>query len=160
MLQDVRAHGPELIRRREHDAGGDGYPTSAAGSGTSSAGASASSTESAALARKIPDPTGAAIDSIIAIELEIGYLAQKMAAALSFVRVTDTELRGRVSTVEGCDCCDTAITGVGDDRRRNGFCPACFASWSRWRRTAADPNARIVFIWWRRERSKESATTT
>ena len=49
-----------------------------------------------------------------------------------FVNVEEKE-RGRQSTLTECECCQDAVAGVGGDRIRSGYCPACYQAWNRTR---------------------------
>lgn len=154
-LARIRLHSADLLRRRQHDAGRDGFPASAVGGGGSS-GTPSSSTETAALAAPMADPVARYIDDLLSDVSQVDKLLQHASNCLANVRQIDQEQRGRQSTVESCEACESPISGIGDDRRRNGFCPACYKSWLRWRPGAEDPTARAVFVGWRRQRLDEA----
>jgi len=143
ILELIQHYSPELLRRREHDAGRDGYPAQSMGGGGSSGGVS-SSTETAALGKAIVDPTGHSIDSIIKIVADIDQQTQIAQAHLLETLKTETEMRGRVSTVAECRTCPAALLGHANGDR-NGFCQACYQSLKRWRMTAADPTSIETF---------------
>ena len=155
-LARIRLYAGELLRRRAFDAGGDGYPTSSGGGGTSG-GTPSSSTEVAALTPPMLDPVGRYIDEILDAVAEADRRLQRASSCLAAVLAVDQEQRGRISTVVECECCDNPISGIGEDRRRNGFCDACYRAWLRWRVEAEDPTARSVSIAQRRQKLSETA---
>ena len=142
ILELIQHYSPELLRRREHDAGRDGYPAQSMGGGGSSGGVS-SSTETAALGKAVVDPTGHAIDSIIKIVADIDQQTQIAKGQLLEILKTETEMRGRVSTVAECATCPTALLGHkhGD---RQGYCQACYQAWKRYSAATADPSP-VIF---------------
>jgi hypothetical protein len=133
----------------------DGYPSSSFGGGGGT--------------RDISDPTGTATimamtrpvhDPILTRSLEVLRLLgdiQRRARVLDNLRVSvmtvAEQQRGRVSSVRECDACGATVTGVGADRLRDGFGPACYRSWRRSWEGNPDPS-RIVFIQRRREELK------
>ena len=46
---------------------------------------------------------------------------------------------GRQSSVTDCLCCEVTVTGVGEDRIKAGYCPACYKAWERYRAQVAEP---------------------
>jgi hypothetical protein len=154
-LERVRIHGPELLRRRQHDVT-DGFPASSLG-GNGGGGSGGSGSSSTTLARPAADPIGDFIDIVLAAVADIDHKAQHAGACLSNVLTAEDQMRGRQSAVVDCDCCGGTISGVGDDRRRDGFCPACYKAWRRYHAESADPS-RVVFIAQRRARPARAMT--
>lgn len=156
-LERIKIDLSELVRRRQHDAGRDGYPSTSMGGG-SSGGTTSSSTETAALGRPIQDPLAGYIDQIFDLVRKVDEQMTLAGNCLANVRSTEAQMRGRQSTLEDCDCCNRPITGVGDDRRRSGFCPACYKAFRNWRTTALDSTARPTFVAERRKKIAEKAS--
>lgn len=72
----------------------------------------------------------------------ISELFATLAEALGHIRSVDRKRQyvmaiadtasGRVSSLQGqCEACEADVIGVGDDRLRAGFCPACHKAWVR-----------------------------
>lgn len=63
---------------------------------------------------------------------------------------------GRQSSVTDCLCCEATVTGVGEDRIKAGYCPACYKAWERYRAQVTEP----VHELFRRHRRVELAAET
>lgn len=61
---------------------------------------------------------------------------------------------GRQSSVTDCLCCEATVTGVGEDRIKAGYCPACYKAWERYRVQVVEP----VHELFRRHRRAEMAS--
>jgi hypothetical protein len=146
-LERVKIHAPELLRRRQYEAS-DGFPASSLGGG--GGGKGSSPTELAALAAAMHDPVARLIDIVLGAVEDIDRKAQHGDACLSNVLTAEQEMRGRVAVVQDCECCAATISGVGDDRRRDGFCPPCYKAWRRYVNGDRDPS-RVIFIDRRRQ---------
>lgn len=48
-----------------------------------------------------------------------------------FVISVEARIRGKQSSANTCSLCDVVVTGVGEDRLRSLYCPACFSAWRR-----------------------------
>lgn len=60
--------------------------------------------------------------------------ARKVAGLKRLIENRGDERYGRQSSLQGdCLACDQAVSGVGDDRIKAGYCPTCYRAWLRFR---------------------------
>jgi hypothetical protein len=151
-LDNLRRNGPELRRRSEHSAS-DGYPSSSMRSDGGGGSGESSPTESAALARPMADPTGQQIERVFQMLSDIHKRCSSIDNLVGNIANIEVETRGRQSAVESCDACTATVTGVGNDRRRDGFCDNCYRPWLRFKESCSrvgQDASRVVFIAQRR----------
>ena len=132
-LRSLRNELPELIRRGRFSNVADGYGQG--GSGGPSSGVS-DPTGQAVLARQSRaevDPVSVAVQAVcVALSEAQGLLRGAVHHARDISRIAK-EAEGRPNSLQGtCECCAKVVTGVGDDRIRAGYCPACFKACGRW----------------------------
>ncbi len=147
VLRELRNHGPDLlaIARSDPHVGHDGYPAQSFEPRVSGTGAEQlTPTERAADAKPAFDPVQHLVRTLLdemrrARRSDDGDLWK---AAKKLERIADLDRRiarrgdarsGRPASVTICLACDDTITGVGNDRNRSGYCPACYIAWWRWK---------------------------
>lgn len=134
---------PELERLRAIGTGLDGYGTG--GSERSGPGTTANPTLAVLVA--LAGGTGDSADVWVVPNDQIGLLLGKLAdqsaqmagcarRIAGLKRLIDGRADSRVgrqSTVTDCLACEASVSGVGADRVRSGYCPACHQAWLRFR---------------------------
>lgn len=97
-----------LYRQARYVASGDGFKATTNGSDGGSSGHNASSpTESAALAKTVPDPTGQLIAELWALVTGPMFKAANRVTDVRIaIETVGTSIKGRVNTVELCAECD------------------------------------------------------
>lgn len=136
LLAELRRRAGESNRELEDGAGGllrDGFGR---GGGESVSGGSvARPTEQAAIAELLDDPHGDPVrESISELFSRMGDACGALLAVdrkRRYVLAAGDAARGRQSTVGACARCDRTVTGVGSDRVKSGYCPACYQAWLR-----------------------------
>lgn len=63
--------------------------------------------------------------------------------ALLVFKTTAEEKRGRETSLAECGCCSSSITGIGNDRLRANYCPACYAAWYRSKKAGMSDRVRF-----------------
>ena len=123
----------ELFRRAKGRTEPDGFPTGGSGGGSSSG--ITDSTASAALRRIMgnpsPDPVRKSVEEAFAIIAMITKYSIKLDHKIQVVLNTAASKRGREITIDLCLACQCDVTGVGEDRIKSGYCPACYRKWLR-----------------------------
>lgn len=123
----------DLLRRAEQTNEVDGY-RSAAGDGQVSGGSVGEPTAAAAMARidhTERDPIGENLEELFATLQEITAGTKRVKNLVDAVIYAGDQLKGRVTTIRQCRCCYQEVTGIGNDRLRSGYGPACHRSWKR-----------------------------
>lgn len=107
--------------------------------------------ELVASAQAIADPIPAEVRRCFVELALLAKLARRVEARLG--RLQRNALAGRDLSVGICQACEATVTGLGHDRLRGGFCPACARSWERCRSAWVGPGApdRVAFIRQRQE---------
>lgn len=110
--------------------------------------------------RRWADPIGEAAGRMLAAIVEaLAQLRRATKGADVVIHAADG-LRGRQSSLGGdCAICERFVVGIGDDRLRYGYCPACTLAFDSWRLangTGSDPGeTRVRFVAWRKQQLSE-----
>ena len=94
-----------------------------------------SSTEAAAfrrLGRQEHDMVGEALAEIFGTLATSCRGLRRVERLRQVVSHTEERVRGRQSTIGECLACAADVAGVGEDRLKAGYCPACYRAWRRW----------------------------
>lgn len=148
----------EIVRRDAESAEIDGYG-SGRRDGPGSRGAHSDPTLSAVGARAdshVTDPVHTTVTRIEMAVKDMVKLAREIRRLGQVLDHSADSLRGRVSSLQGTctiEACAADVIGIGDDRLRRGWCPACYKAWLRWKITRdppSDPGAeRLAFVRYR-----------
>lgn len=123
----------DLYRRARGSADPDGYGSGGYQMGKTS---EISDPTGTAVIRRInseatPDPVRKTVEEIFALVSTISKAAVKLDRKIQVVLNTASSKRGRETTIDLCLACEADVTGVGEDRIRSGYCPACYRKWLR-----------------------------
>lgn len=100
--------------------------------------------------------TDGAPDAVRRVYRELDGSLDRLLGALGLVDVLlRNPLAGRAPSVGSCRACGSMVTGVGTDRLRSGYCPACAEAFRR--RCQEGPVDRAAFERERRERRQGAA---
>ena len=122
----------EIERVAKIDSTVDGFPAGGSGSGSTEV---ANPTLMAVInrldTRQIRDPRQLSAETV-ASSLEEAWQAMTRAERAMALFASQAELKlGRESSLSECICCNAAVVGIGNDRLRAGYCPACYQAWLR-----------------------------
>lgn len=78
-----------------------------------------------------PDPVADALRELVSMAEHAQFYMRDAKQCRDYVVSVEARIRGKQSSADTCALCEEVVTGVGEDRLKNLYCPACYKAWQR-----------------------------